>query len=180
MGDLKRQRKKYEIFFYLWIKERFDCERVLKRNYVFKNKKEFWCYEIQFKEFRCRVRRFFVVCGKQVEIERQQFFQRFYRFGFFLVDVVFDDVFLFIVEDVFERRFQIIVYRKGFVRIMKQVRQFIVYGYIEVNGQVICFFGYFVFCEEEDMIIYVKGLFFVKEGYFERMVIEQVKQGGEV
>jgi small subunit ribosomal protein S4 len=179
MGDPKRQRKKYETPSHPWIKERLDRERVLKRNYALKNKKELWRHETQLKEFRRRARRLLAARGKQAEIERQQLLQRLYRLGLLPADAVLDDVLSLTVEDVLERRLQTIVYRKGLARTMKQARQLIVHGHIEVNGQVIRSPGYLVLREEEDAITYAKGSPFAKEGHPERMVIEQAKQGGE-
>jgi small subunit ribosomal protein S4 len=179
MGDPKRQRKKYETPSHPWIKERLDRERVLKRKYALKNKKELWRHETQLKEFRRRARRLLAARGKQAEIERQQLLQRLHRLGLLPADAVLDDVLSLTVEDVLERRLQTIVYKKGLARTIKQARQLIVHGHIEVNGQVIRSPGYLVLREEEDTITYSKNSPFTKESHPERMVIEQAKQGGE-
>ena len=180
MGDPKRQRKRYETPSHPWIKERLDRERVLMRKYALKNKKELWRHETQLKNFRRRARRLLAARGKQAEIERAQLLQRLNRLGLLPADAVLDDVLSLTVEDVLDRRLQTIVFKKGFARTIRQARQLIVHGHIEVNGQIIRSPGYLVLKEEEDTITYSKTSPFAKESHPERMVIEQAKQGGEV
>jgi len=179
MGDPKRQRKRYETPSHPWIKERLDRERVLMRKYALKNKKELWRHETQLKNFRRRARRLLAARGKQAEIERAQLLQRLNRLGLLPADAVLDDVLSLTVEDVLDRRLQTIVFKKGFARTIRQARQLIVHGHIEVNGQIIRSPGYLVLKEEEDTITYSKTSPFAKESHPERMVIEQAKQGGE-
>ncbi|WP_297464988.1 30S ribosomal protein S4 [Thermococcus sp.] len=179
MGDPKKQRKKYETPPHPWIKERLDRERVLMRKYALKNKKELWRHETQLKEFRRRARRLLAARGSQAEIERQQLLQRLNRLGLLPADAVLDDVLSLTVEDVLDRRLQTIVFKKGLARTIRQARQLIVHGHIEVNGQVIRSPGYLVLKEEEDTIAYSKASPFTREGHPERMVIEQARQGGE-
>ncbi len=179
MGDPKRQRKRYETPSHPWIKERLDRERVLMKKYALKNKKELWRHETQLKNFRRRARRLLAARGKQAEIERAQLLQRLNRLGLLPADAVLDDVLSLTVEDVLDRRLQTIVFKKGLARTIRQARQLIVHGHIEVNGQIIRSPGYLVLKEEEDAIIYSKTSPFAKESHPERMVIEQAKQGGE-
>ncbi|AHF79621.1 30S ribosomal protein S4 [Thermococcus paralvinellae] len=179
MGDPKRQRKKYETPSHPWIKERLDRERVLVKKYALKNKKELWKHETQLKEFRRRARRLLAARGKQAEIERQQLLQRLARLGILPENAVLDDVLSLTIEDILERRLQTLVYRKGLARTIKQARQLIVHGHIEVNGQIIRSPSYLVLKEEEDGITYAKTSPFAKESHPERVVIEQAKQAGE-
>jgi small subunit ribosomal protein S4 len=179
MGDPKRQRKRYETPSHPWIKERLDRERVLMRKYALKNKKELWRHETQLKEFRRRARRLLAARGKQAEVERVQLLQRLNRLGLLPADAVLDDVLSLTVEDVLDRRLQTLVFKKGLARTIRQARQLIVHGHIEVNGQVIRSPGYLVLKEEEGTITYSKTSPFAKESHPERMVIEQAKQGGE-
>ncbi|ANF22855.1 30S ribosomal protein S4 [Thermococcus piezophilus] len=177
MGDPKRQRKKYETPSHPWIKERLERERVLMKKYALKNKKELWRHETQLKEFRRRARRLLAARGKQAEIERIQLLQRLNRLGLLPADAVLDDVLSLTVEDVLDRRLQTIVFKKGLARTIKQARQLVVHGHIEVNGQIIRSPGYLVLKEEEGTITYSKTSPFAKESHPERMVIEQAKQG---
>jgi small subunit ribosomal protein S4 len=179
MGDPKRQRKRYETPSHPWIKERLDRERVIMKKYALKNKKELWRHETQLKEFRRRARRLLAARGKQAEIERAQLLQRLNRLGLLPADAVLDDVLSLTVEDVLDRRLQTLVFKKGLARTIRQARQLIVHGHIEVNGQVIRSPGYLVLKEEEGTITYSKTSPFAKESHPERMVIEQAKQGGE-
>ena len=74
---------------------------------------------------------------------------------------------------------QTIVYKKGLARTIRQARQLIVHGHIEVNGQIIRSPGYLVLREEEGLITYARNSPFAKDSHPERIVIEQAKQGGE-
>lgn len=177
MGDPKRQRKKYETPSHPWIKERLERERVLMKKYALKNKKELWRHETQLKEFRRRARRLLAARGKQAEVERIQLLRRLNRLGLLPADAVLDDVLSLTVEDVLDRRLQTIVFKKGLARTIKQARQLVVHGHIEVNGQIIRSPGYLVLKEEEGTITYSKTSPFAKESHPERMVIEQAKQG---
>lgn len=177
MGDPKRQRKKYETPSHPWIKERLERERVLMKKYALKNKKELWRHETQLKEFRRRARRLLAARGKQAEVERIQLLRRLNRLGLLPADAVLDDVLSLTVEDVLDRRLQTIVFKKGLARTIRQARQLVVHGHIEVNGQIIRSPGYLVLKEEEGTITYSKTSPFAKESHPERMVIEQAKQG---
>jgi len=179
MGDPKRQRKKYETPSHPWIKERLESERVLMRKYALKNKKELWRHETQLREFRRRARRLLAARGSQAEIERVQLLQRLNRLGLLPADAVLDDVLSLTIEDILDRRLQTLVYRKGLARTVRQARQLIVHGHIELNGQIIRSPGYLVLKEEEDSITYSKTSPFAREGHPERMVIESARQGGE-
>ena len=177
MGDPKRQRKRYETPSHPWIKERLDRERVLMKKYALKNKKELWRHETQLKEFRRRARRLLAARGRQAEVERAQLLQRLNRLGLLPADAALDDVLSLTVEDVLDRRLQTLVYKKGLARTIRQARQLIVHGHIEINGQIIRSPGYLVLKEEEDTITYSKTSPFAKENHPERMVIEQANQG---
>ncbi|GAB6102721.1 30S ribosomal protein S4 [Thermococcus atlanticus] len=175
MGDPKRQRKRYETPSHPWIKERLDSERVLMRKYALKNKKELWKHETQLKEFRRRARRLLAARGRQAEVERQQLLQRLARLGLLPEGAALDDVLSLTLEDILERRLQTMVFKKGLARTVKQARQLIVHGHIEVAGQVIRSPSYLVLKEEETGITYARNSPFTKESHPERMVIEQAK-----
>ncbi len=175
MGDPKRQRKRYETPSHPWIKERLDSERVLMRKYALKNKKELWKHETQLKEFRRRARRLLAARGRQAEVERQQLLQRLARLGLLPEGAALDDVLSLTLEDILERRLQTMVFKKGLARTVKQARQLIVHGHIEVAGQVIRSPSYLVLKEEETGITYARNSPFAKESHPERMVIEQAK-----
>jgi len=157
MGDPKRQRKRYETPSHPWIKERLDRERVLVQKYALKNKKELWKHETQLKNFRRRARRLLAARGKQAEVERAQLLQRLARLGMLPEGAHLDDVLSLTIDDILERRLQTLVFKKGLARTIKQARQLIVHGHIEVNGQIIRSPSYLVLKEEEDGITYQRG-----------------------
>ncbi|RKX47455.1 MAG: 30S ribosomal protein S4 [Thermotogae bacterium] len=177
MGDPKRQRKRYETPSHPWIKERLDRERVLMQKYALKNKKELWKHETQLKNFRRRARRLLAARGKQAEIERAQLLQRLVRLGLLQEGAHLDDVLSLTIEDILERRLQTMVFKKGLSRTIKQARQLIVHGHIEVNGQIIRSPSYLVLKEEEDGITYAKTSPFANSQHPERMVIEEAQKG---
>ncbi|ACS89406.1 MULTISPECIES: 30S ribosomal protein S4 [Thermococcus] len=177
MGDPKRQRKRYETPSHPWIKERLDRERVLVQKYALKNKKELWKHETQLKNFRRRARRLLAARGKQAEIERAQLLQRLARLGILPEGAHLDDVLSLTIDDILERRLQTLVFKKGLARTIKQARQLIVHGHIEVNGQIIRSPSYLVLKEEEDGITYGRASPFANSQHPERMVIEEVQKG---
>ena len=177
MGDPKRQRKRYETPSHPWIKERLDREGVLVQKYALKNKKELWKHETQLKNFRRRARRLLAARGKQAEIERAQLLQRLVRLGMLPEEAHLDDVLSLTIDDILERRLQTLVFKKGLARTIKQARQLIVHGHIEVNGQVIRSPSYLVLKEEESGITYSRASPFANSQHPERMMIEEAQKG---
>lgn len=177
MGDPKKQRRRYETPSHPWIKERLDRERVLMQKYALKNKKELWKHETQLREFRRRARRLLAARSKQAEVEKVQLLQRLTRLGILPENGVLDDVLSLTIEDILERRLQTLVFKKGLARTMKQARQLIVHGHIEINEQIIRSPSYIVLREEEDSITYSRTSPFANSSHPERIVIEQAAKG---
>jgi small subunit ribosomal protein S4 len=67
---------------------------------------------------------------------------------------VLDDVLDLTVEDILERRFQTIIYRKGLAKTIQQARQLITHGHIMIGNQRITTPGYIVTKPEETQITY--------------------------
>ncbi len=78
--------------------------------------------------------------------------------GILKTDSAMTDVLSLTVKDVLERRLQTMVYRKGLAYSMKQSRQLIMHGFIQINGQRISSPSYMVFDDEVSNISYSKPI----------------------
>jgi len=67
---------------------------------------------------------------------------------------VLDDVLDLTIEDILERRFQTIVFRKGLAKTMQQARQLIGHGHMTIGNRRVTTPGYIVPKPEEDQITY--------------------------
>jgi small subunit ribosomal protein S4 len=67
---------------------------------------------------------------------------------------VLDDVLDSTIEDILERRFQTIVFRKGLAKTMQQARQLIVHGHMAIGNRRVTTPGYFVPRQDEGKITY--------------------------
>jgi len=67
---------------------------------------------------------------------------------------ILDDVLDLTIEDILERRFQTIVFRKGLAKTMQQARQLIGHGHMTIGNRRVTTPGYIVPKPEEDQITY--------------------------
>ena len=67
---------------------------------------------------------------------------------------VLDDVLDLTIEDIFERRLQTIIFRKGLAKSIQQARQLITHGHIAIGDKRVTIPSYMVTREEEKVIAY--------------------------
>jgi len=65
-----------------------------------------------------------------------------------------DDVLDLTIEDILERRFQTIIFRKGLAKTVQQARQLITHGHIMIADQRVTIPGYLVTKPQETQITY--------------------------
>ena len=79
-------------------------------------------------------------------------------------------------NDIFDRRLQSIVYKNKLARTIKQARQLIIHGHIQINNQKVTIPSYLVGKDEEKHIDYAKDSSFNSKDHPERVHDETVKQ----
>lgn len=154
MGDIRKHRRKYSKPSHPWQRARIDAEKIILKEFGFKNKTEIWKMESKLKGFKTQVKELVTKDPKQRALEEKQLLDRLYKLGLLNKDAKRENVLDLINLDLFNRRLQTIVFRKGLARSVKQARQFIVHGHIFVNGKEINVPSYLVNRDEEMSIVY--------------------------
>ena len=154
MGDIKKIRRKYSKPSHPWQRARIDAEKIILKEFGFKNKTEIWKMESQLKGFKTQVKELVTKDPKQRALEEKQLLDRLYKLGLLNKDAKRENVLDLINLDLFNRRLQTIVFKKGLARSVKQARQFIVHGHIFVNGNEMNVPSYLVSRDEEMSIVY--------------------------
>lgn len=152
MGDPIKHRKKYRTPIHPWQKARIEEERLLIKEYGLKNKKEIWKMVSIQKKFARQAKSLIASTTEQGQKEKQQLMQRLSSMNILPKNADLDDVLGLSTRDIMERRLQTLVYRKGFAKTVKQARQFIVHGHIQVGGKKVTSPSYMVRADEEDSI----------------------------
>jgi small subunit ribosomal protein S4 len=158
MGDPKFSRRKYETPAHPWEGERIKTENELLMKYGLKNKRELWRAQSlirslreQSRELQARLR----TGDPQAEIEMKELLQKCARMSLLPPEgSTLNDVLTLGTEEVLQRRFQTVLYRKGLAYTPKQARQFIVHGHASISGRKVTIPGYLVKRAEEDKIEY--------------------------
>jgi len=179
MGDPRRIRKKYSGPTHPWQKARLDQERVLKKEYGLKNKRELYQAESKLKGFANQAKKLTALRTAQAERETKQLLDRLARLGILAQGARLDDVLSLATRDILERRLQTLVCKKGFARTPTQARQFISHNHITVAGKTITAPGYLVPSNDENNIAFVPSSPLAKADHPERAPASQTPELAE-
>lgn len=146
MGDIKRKQKLFSRPKKLYDRTRMDEENVLVKRYGLKNKREIWKAKTAVSKLRRRAKG---LIGKDIA-EQQGFFDKLSKNGFIIQDI--SDVLALTEENLFERRLQTILFKKGMANTVKQARQLIVHKNVLVDGNVVNIPSFVVTRELENKI----------------------------
>lgn len=149
---MKKQRRKYSRPLRPWEKGRMDAEDKLLRRYGLARKEEIWKTATVLRGLRRQARRLLTASGRQAELEKEQLLSKLRRLGLLVEGATLDDVLGLTVENLFERRLQTLIHRKGLARTPKQARQLVVHGHIAIAGEKVSVPSYLVSVEEEGEI----------------------------
>ena len=147
MGDIKRKQKLFSRPKKLYDRTRMDEENVLVKKYGLKNKREIWKAKTAVSSLRRRAKG---LIGKDVK-EQQIFFDKLNKNGFAVKDI--SDVLALTEENLFEKRLQTVLFKKGMANTIKQSRQLIVHKNVLVDGQIVNIPSFVVTRELENKII---------------------------
>ena len=151
MGDPKKQRRKYERPRHPWKAERITQETEISEKYGLVNRKEIWKAKSKTDRFRKGARKFMGSLDDESEKKKTQLLARLNKIG--LIDShSLEDVLRLKTEDLLERRLQTVVYRKGLANTIKQARQFIVHGHVQVGDRVVNVPSYIIEKDSEDSL----------------------------
>lgn len=171
MGYPGKSRKTYDTPRHPWEAERIAQEVELVKTFGLRNKRELWRVQSILRQYR-RVSRGLLAARSrgevQVEVEAKVILNRLVRDGVLGEDADLDAILSLKINDLLERRLQTQVYRQGLANSMRQARQFITHGHIEISERKVTIPGYFVKRGEEMTIEYYNGSPLFKEGHPER------------
>jgi small subunit ribosomal protein S4 len=154
MGDPRKQRKKYATPRFPWRTDVLQEELKLLGQYGMRNKHELWRHETTLSKFRGIARS---LIGKPPEERRkmeEEILVRLKKLGFLPETAVLDDVLDLTIEDILERRFQTVVFRKGLAKSIHQARQLITHGHVAIGNRRVTVPSYLVTRQDETQISY--------------------------
>jgi small subunit ribosomal protein S4 len=154
MGDPKKPRKKYEKPKFPWQTDTLQSELRLIGEYGLRNKKELLRHRTLVSKFRGVARSLLGMSAEERRKREKELLDRLHHLGILPKDGKLDDVLDLALEELLERRFQSLVFRKGLAKSMHQARQFIVHGHVGIGEKRISSPGYLVLREEEKKIDY--------------------------
>ncbi len=154
MGDLRRQRKKYETPRFPWRIDALEAELKLVGQYGLRNKRELWRHRTMLSKYRGIARSLLGMPAEQRKKLETQLLNRLHRLGILPDKAALDDALDLSIEDILERRFQTIVFQKGLARSIHQARQLITHKHIAIEKRKVYSPSYLVLRDEETSIAY--------------------------
>ena len=154
MGDPKKPRKKYEAPKFPWQTDTLQSELRLIGEYGLRNKKELLRHRTMISKFRGVARSLLGMSAEERRKREKELLDRLHHLGILSKEAELDDVLDLTLEELLERRFQSLVFRKGLAKSMHQARQFIVHGHVSIKEKRISSPGYLVLRKEEGKINY--------------------------
>lgn len=173
MGDPKKARKKYSTPRHPWEKNRIEEEKVLKRDFGFKNKKELWKLSSLLKSYYDRAKLYITKDTPQFAKEQKQLIDKLKAYGLLKGDATVDKVLDIQLNDLIERRLQTIVFKKKMCHSISQARQFITHGHITVAGKKITSPSYLLSLKEESEVFFSENSSLANEEHPERAQAEK-------
>lgn len=171
MGYPGKSHKSYERPKNPWQADRIAQEVELIKSYGLRNKRELWKSQSVLRKYRRVSRRLLAskASGEAgAEREEKAVLGRLGRYGVLKDEGDLDSVLSLKINDFLERRLQTQVYRQGLANTIRQSRQFITHGHIQVSGRKVTVPGYMVRRGEEMTIDYYVGSPMTQESHPER------------
>lgn len=159
---MKKQKSKFERPRRPWDKVRIEEEKKIMQNYGLRRKKEIWREESILRNYRRLARS---LAARRDKEKEKILLGKLFRMGMISKEAGLDDVLVLTVENILDRRFQTVVFKKGLAKNMKQARQYIVHGHIAFEGRRIKWPSMLVPLGGEDKI-----------GFYEKSKIKAVSQ----
>lgn len=162
MGYPGKNRKSYDTPKHPWQAARIVGEVELVKTYGLRNKREVWKAHSFLSKYRELARKLLAEKSKKelsghLKTDSDNILNRLKRFNLLKQDSGLDDILSLDVNKILDRRLQTQVYRLGLANTMRQARQFIVHGHIQVGSRKVTVPGYLVTMEEELQLNYYAG-----------------------
>jgi small subunit ribosomal protein S4 len=149
--------------------DRIAAEVELVKAFGLRNKKELWKSQAVIRKYRHISRTLLAAAAVGEENpDKAAVLNKLKKFGLLKEDGDLDAILSMKVTDLLERRLQTQVYRQGLANTLRQSRQFITHGHIQVGGRKVTIPGYMVRRGDEMTLDYYGGSPMAKEGHPER------------
>lgn len=170
MGDPKKSKKKYFTPMHPWIRSTIDSEKIIKKEYGLRNKKEILIASSFLKKYKDIAKKLIATKTKQADVEKKQVLAALEGLGLLPPNSDLDNILSLELKDILERRLQSIVFRKGFARSIKQARQFIIHRHIVLGDKEIPTPSYLVSLKEEGSVAFKSKSSLASEDHPERVI----------
>ncbi len=162
MGYPGKNRKTYDTPKHPWQAARIAGEAELVKSYGLRNKREVWKAHSILSKYRELARKLLAESSKKelsghLKTDSENILNRLKRYNLLKQDSGLDDILSLDVNKILDRRLQTQVHRLGLANTMRQSRQFIVHGHIQVGDRKVTIPGYLVNREEELQLNYYGG-----------------------
>tara|TARA_Y100000310_G_scaffold345483_1_gene465516 strand:+ start:4641 stop:5288 length:648 start_codon:yes stop_codon:yes gene_type:complete len=153
MGQIKKQRKKYNTPTHPWQAERLQEETDYVNKYGFKNKKEIWKIIAKLENYKDQVKKIIASKGsEQMQKEKEQLMTKLLKYGLITKDSKLEDILELSPKDLMDLRLQTVVFKKNLAKSLKQARQFIVHGHVTIANKKLTVPSYLVSLQEESKV----------------------------
>ena len=179
MGSPRKIKPKFRGPAHPWNRARLEEEKIIKRVYGLKNKKEIWKVVSELRRLSGQTKKLIRERGKnnqQAILEEKQLLDSLFKYNLITQEATLENVLSLDIKALLERRLQTMVFKKGLALTLCQARQLIVHGHILVNNKKITIPAYLVMRDEEFSIIFNHKSSFADESHPERAKKEIVKQ----
>ena len=154
MGDPKKKHKRYSK-----PKRPYDQAALLEElkligAYGLRNKRELWRQRTELSRIRRMAREMLSMEPVERAESERVMTTKFRRLGLVGQGATLEDVLTLRIEDLLERRFQTIVYRRGMAKSLFQARQLITHGHISIGDRKVRAPSYMVTIEDEEKLVY--------------------------
>ncbi|MFO7710603.1 MAG: 30S ribosomal protein S4 [Candidatus Woesearchaeota archaeon] len=149
MGDPRKHRKKFIKPSHPWQKQRLETEGAFIKEYGLKNKKEIWKAQAKLRHYASLAKNLVRESDQESIKESEQLVLSLHKMGILPENGTINDILSLTEKDIFERRLQTQVVRKGLARTFRQARQFITHGHVTVNNKSMRVPSYLVRVDEE-------------------------------
>lgn len=152
MGDPRKTKNKFRKPAHPWQSSRIESERIVKKDYGLKNKKEIWRVVSELNRLAAQTKKLIREKNKgskQAEKEERQMLDRLIKYGLINPGDGLEKVLSLESKNLLELRLQSFVRKNKMSLTEKQARQFIVHGHILVNGKKVTIPSYMVSISDE-------------------------------
>jgi small subunit ribosomal protein S4 len=150
---MRKSKKTYKRPRKMWDKARIEHDKKLKKDYGLVREREIWRAETMLRKYRRLARE---LVGTRDKEKEREIISNLVKMGILEKGAALDDVLGLSVENILERRFQTVVFKRGLANTPKHARQMIVHGHVKISGRVYKYPSRIILKSEEDKIEVIK------------------------